>query len=52
MKKLIGSVLLSGIIFTATAQKKSKLLSGMYFQWGYNTEWFTRIVAPLEVHAG
>lgn len=26
---------------TATAQKKGPLLKGMYFQWGYNTEWYT-----------
>jgi len=24
------------------AQKKGKLIDGMYFQWGYNTEWYTR----------
>lgn len=26
----------------AIAQKKERLLKGMYLQWGYNTEWFTK----------
>ena len=33
-------VLLSAI--TASAHKKNRLLDGMYFQWGYNTEWYTK----------
>ncbi len=42
MKKLITLLFLSTLCFTAFAQKKGKLLSGMYLQWGYNTEWYTR----------
>lgn len=42
MKKLTGFILLSGLIFSASAQKKNKLISGMYLQWGYNTEWYTK----------
>ena len=42
MKKLIGLIFLSGLIVTAPAQKKTKLLTGMYLQWGYNTEWYTK----------
>jgi hypothetical protein len=42
MKHLLVVFLLSGLIFTASAQKKSKLISGMYLQWGYNTEWYTK----------
>ena len=42
MKKLIGLILLSIFITTASAQKKNKLFSGMYLQWGYNTEWYTK----------
>ena len=42
MKKLIFLILLSSLFFTAAAQKKGKLLSGMYLQWGYNTEWYTK----------
>jgi hypothetical protein len=42
MKKLIGVLLLNASIFTASAQQKSKLISGIYLQWGYNTEWYTK----------
>ena len=42
MKKLKGLVLLISLTSTVSAQKKNKLLSGMYLQWGYNTEWYTK----------
>lgn len=42
MKKLAGLILFSCLIVSASAQKKSKLITGMYLQWGYNTEWYTR----------
>ena len=42
MKNLVGCIVFSSLIFTASAQKKGKLLSGMYLQWGYNTEWYTK----------
>jgi hypothetical protein len=42
MKKLTCFILLSCLIFTTTAQKKNKLLTGMYIQWGYNKEWYTK----------
>ncbi len=42
MKKLTTLSLLCTIFSSVYAQKKSKLLSGMYIQWGYNTEWYTR----------
>ena len=42
MKKLTGILLFIVIIFSASAQKKSKLIEGMYLQWGYNTECFTK----------
>lgn len=29
-------------VFSAVAQQKTKKLTGMYFQWGYNTEWYTK----------
>lgn len=41
MKKLTGLILLSAFITTVSAQKKNKLISGIYLQWGYNTEWYT-----------
>jgi hypothetical protein len=42
MRKAVIFILLSIICTTVFAQKKSKLLSGMYIQWGYNTEWYTK----------
>ena len=42
MKYVISCLVFGSIIFTASAQKKSKLLTGMYLQWGYNTEWYTK----------
>lgn len=43
MKKLTVVTLLILMGLTGLAQKKhKKLLSGMYLQWGYNTEWYTK----------
>ncbi len=42
MKKLIGFILLGSFSFAVSAQKKTRLLSGMYLQWGYNTERYTK----------
>ncbi len=41
MKKFILSTFLLFSIFSSFAQK-GKLLKGMYLQWGYNTEWYTK----------
>lgn len=42
MKKLVVCILLFNSCCSVNAQKKNTLLKGMYIQWGYNTEWFTR----------
>ena len=42
MKNLIGCIVFCSLVFTASAQKKGKLISGIYLQWGYNTEWYTK----------
>src|SRR6188474_2064534 len=42
MKQLLAVILLSGLFSTSSAQKKNKFISGMYLQWGYNTEWYTK----------
>lgn len=42
MNKLTAIVIISFISIPLLAQKKAKFLSGMYLQWGYNTEWYTK----------
>ena len=42
IKKAITISILSLLTFTVHAQKKRKILTGMYLQWGYNTEWYTK----------
>lgn len=42
MKKIIILSVFSLLTISVCAQKKGKLLSGMYIQWGYNTEWYTK----------
>lgn len=37
---MLGLILLN--INSVSAQKKGKLFEGMYIQWGYNTEWYTK----------
>ncbi|MFC4263695.1 hypothetical protein ACFOWM_12440 [Ferruginibacter yonginensis] len=41
MKKLISSIIFVTLTLLATAQK-GKLFKGMYLQWGYNKEWYTK----------
>jgi hypothetical protein len=41
MKKLIVLLIFCVLTVSVFAQKKNRLLSGMYIQWGYNTEWYT-----------
>jgi hypothetical protein len=52
MKKLAASVLLVMIIITSQAQKKGKLVDGMYIQWGYNTEWYTQSTIHFKMANG
>lgn len=43
MTKLIAvSLFCSLISFNSTAQQKKKKIEGVYLQWGYNAEWYTR----------
>ncbi len=42
LKKLIALFLFGLFTLSANAQKKNRLFSGMYIQWGYNTEWYTK----------
>ena len=42
MKKLFVLSFFSILTVTVFAQQKHRLLSGMYLQWGYNTEWYTK----------
>ncbi|MFN8248258.1 MAG: hypothetical protein U0T68_04805 [Ferruginibacter sp.] len=54
MKQLVTLIFLALISLTATAQKKkkNKLIDGMYLQWGYNTEWYTRSNIHINMHNG
>lgn len=42
MKKLIKLLFLITLSIPSIGQQKSNLFKGMYFQWGYNTEWYTK----------
>ncbi|CAN5868189.1 membrane protein [soil metagenome] len=42
MRKFILLILFTASVTSLLAQKKHKLIDGMYFQWGYNTEWYTK----------
>ena len=42
MRLFFTAVLITAFSFGAFAQKHSSLLKGMYLQWGYNTEWYTK----------
>ena len=42
MNKKLTAILLIMASLHAHAQKSNKLFSGMYIQWGYNKEWYTR----------
>lgn len=52
MKKflLLITVLLASV--SLHAQKKNLFLKGMYFQWGYNTEWYTNSNIHVKMHNG
>lgn len=54
MKKLLVALLLVMVLSPALAQKKKRhrLLDGMYLQWGYNTEWYTRSTIHIEMPGG
>ncbi|MEO6406755.1 MAG: hypothetical protein ABIY51_04160 [Ferruginibacter sp.] len=41
MKKFLFISVLFLSFYDVFAQKKSRLIDGMYVQWGYNTEWYT-----------
>lgn len=42
MKKIFVLILLTGNFLYSFSQVKKKLVTGMYLQWGYNTEWYTK----------
>jgi hypothetical protein len=42
MKRFLLILLVSAYSFSSFAQQKNKLITGMYLQWGYNTEWYTK----------
>ncbi|HMX78769.1 MAG TPA: hypothetical protein PLG91_00570 [Ferruginibacter sp.] len=50
-KKRIASILLLASL-TAGAQHKKKLLEGMYLQWGYNSESYTRSTIHFKMSNG
>lgn len=41
MKRILLLIFSIAITYTSQAQQK-RLLKGMYIQWGYNTEWYTK----------
>jgi hypothetical protein len=42
MRKIAAIILLLSVCNSSDAQTKTKRIDGMYFQWGYNMEWYTR----------
>lgn len=46
MKKFVvvffALILLGSTVFAQTKKKKEPFFKSMYFQWGYNTEWYTK----------
>jgi len=42
MRSFVLIFILLSASLSLSAQKKGKLIKGMYFQWGYNTEWYTK----------
>lgn len=42
MNKYLITLLLLQLTASSYAQKNNKLFKGMYLQWGYNTEWYTK----------
>ena len=52
MKKLFAVFLLMSLFFAVQAQKKIKFIDGMYIQWGYNTEWYTKSTIHFKMANG
>ena len=52
MKKIAACILLLNTFCSVYAQKKSKLIDGMYVQWGYNTEWYTNSTIHFKLANG
>jgi hypothetical protein len=42
MKKTFVLILFAVSFLYSFSQVKKRLINGMYFQWGYNTEWYTK----------
>jgi len=42
MKKTIVLILLTVNFLYSFSQSKNKVINGLYLQWGYNTEWYTK----------
>lgn len=42
MKKLFVLILFTVTFLYSFSQTKNRVLKGMYIQWGYNTEWYTK----------
>lgn len=51
MKKYLLAALFITVHFIVSAQK-NKLLDGMYIQWGYNTEWYTKSTIYVKMPNG
>jgi hypothetical protein len=54
MKKVV-SVIAFHILLAITAwaqERKAKIFDGMYLQWGYNTEWYTRSTIHFRMDNG
>jgi hypothetical protein len=52
MRKTATCILLLTTFCNVHAQKKIKLIDGMYFQWGYNTEWYTNSTIHFKLANG
>ncbi|MEP7163995.1 MAG: hypothetical protein ABI741_04830 [Ferruginibacter sp.] len=42
MRPFITLLFFIAVSVPVSAQKHNRLIKGMYFQWGYNTEWYTK----------
>lgn len=52
MKQLFLATLFLIPFFNTQAQKKEKWIKGIYFQWGYNREWYTRSTIHFKMSNG
>ncbi len=53
MKKFCAaSIVLLVTVFTASSQQKTKRINGLYLQWGYNAEWYTRSTIHFDMSNG